>query len=159
MNLAGVLNDEIRRLARKEIRAQMAAIRRASAAQRRDIAQLKRQLKSCERRIAHVVRRLVHGGAPSATIESDAAANRFSARSVRAQRRRLKLSAAEYGKLVGVSSQTIYQWEHGKSRPRTAQLHALVSVRSIGRRAALARLNQPSVGDRPRSPRNSHAEK
>lgn len=65
---------------------------------------------------------------------------RFSARSVRAQRRRLKLSAADYGKLVGVSGLTVYSWEHGNSRPRKAQLADLVAARGIGKREATAKL-------------------
>jgi len=65
---------------------------------------------------------------------------RFSARSVKAQRNRLKLSAEDYGKLVGVSTLTIYSWEQGKSRPRKAQLARLVAVRGIGKREALAKL-------------------
>jgi DNA-binding transcriptional regulator YiaG len=65
---------------------------------------------------------------------------RFSARSVKAQRNRLGLSAADYGKLVGVSGLTIYSWEHEKSRPRKAQLAALIAVRGIGKREALLKL-------------------
>jgi len=147
-NFATVLKDEVRRLARKEIRAQTTTTKRAAAAHRRDIAQLKRQIKALERRLGQLARQLIiskpaEGGGGG---ETDGAANRFSSRSVRAQRRRLKLSAAEYGKLVGVSGQTIYQWEHGKSRPRRSQLAALVAVRSIGRREALARLHGSTKG-------------
>ena len=65
---------------------------------------------------------------------------RYSARSVRAQRKRLGLSAEQYGRLVGVSGLTIYHWEHGKARPRKAQLAALIAVRGIGKRDALKRL-------------------
>jgi DNA-binding transcriptional regulator YiaG len=65
---------------------------------------------------------------------------RFSARSVRAQRRRLGLSAADYGRLVGVSALTIYNWESGKSRPRQAPFAAVVAVRGIGKREAAERL-------------------
>ena len=50
------------------------------------------------------------------------------------------LSAEEYGKLVGVSAQTIYHWEQGKARPRQAQFATLIGLRSIGRREALSRL-------------------
>ena len=58
---------------------------------------------------------------------------RFSARSVKAQRQRLGLSAADYGKLLGVSGLTIYNWEHEKSRPRKAQFAALVAARDLGK--------------------------
>jgi DNA-binding transcriptional regulator YiaG len=67
---------------------------------------------------------------------------RFSARSAKAQRRRTGLSAADYARLVGVSPLTIYNWEHGKSRPRKQQLAALVALRGIGKREALAKLQQ-----------------
>src|SRR5437764_1068848 len=99
------LKDEIRRLARKEARAQMAPTKRAAVQHRREIAQLKRQLAAMQRRIA----RLETPGraASGAASGSDQPRSRFSARSVRSQRRRLRLSAAEYGRLIGVSGQTI----------------------------------------------------
>ena len=65
---------------------------------------------------------------------------RFSARSVKAQRKRLGLSAADYARLVGVASLTIYNWEQGKSRPRKEQLASLVAIRGIGKREAIAKL-------------------
>jgi DNA-binding transcriptional regulator YiaG len=77
---------------------------------------------------------------PQAVEEDELEGVRYSARSVRAQRKRLGLSAADYGKLVGVSGLTIYSWEHGKARPRKAQIAGLVAVRGIGKREALKRL-------------------
>jgi DNA-binding transcriptional regulator YiaG len=65
---------------------------------------------------------------------------RHSARAVRGQRKRLKLSAADFGKLIGVSGLTVYSWEHGTRRPRKQRLAALVAVRDMGRREALAKL-------------------
>ena len=59
---------------------------------------------------------------------------------LKAQRRRLKLSAADFGKLLGVSGLTIYNWEQGTTRPRKHHLAALVAVREMGRREALAKL-------------------
>jgi transcriptional regulator with XRE-family HTH domain len=59
---------------------------------------------------------------------------------VKAQRERTGLSAADYAKLVGVSALTIYNWEQGKTRPRQEQLAALVAIRGIGKREALAKL-------------------
>ena len=64
---------------------------------------------------------------------------------MKAQRQRLGLSAADYGRLVGVSGLTIYNWEHDKARPRKAQLAALVAVRGIGKREALKKLAEPEA--------------
>ena len=72
--------------------------------------------------------------------------SRFSARSVKAQRRRTGLSAADYAKLVGVSPLTIYNWEHNKSRPRQGQFATLIKLRGLGKREAVAKLATLSSG-------------
>ena len=138
-DLAGALKEEIRRLARKEIKAETGATKQAVAQYRREIAKLKRQVADQEKKIAFLEdreRKRLEEPEP----ENAAEGARFSARSVAAQRKRLGLSAADYAKLVGVSPLTIYNWENGKSRPRKEQLAALVAVRGIGKREALRRL-------------------
>jgi DNA-binding transcriptional regulator YiaG len=146
-NVATVLKEEIRRLAKKEIKAQVGSTKKAAAQYRRDIAALKRQLGQQEREIKLLKKRQ---GQPQAEEPSESI--RFSARSVKAQRSRLGFSAADYGKLVGVSGLTIYNWEHEKARPRKAQLAALVAVRGIGKRDALLKLAEltPKKGRKPR---------
>jgi DNA-binding transcriptional regulator YiaG len=139
-NIAAVLKDEIRRLAKKEIKAEIGTTKSAVVQYRKDIAKLKRLVQAQQKEIAFLKaqeqKRL--GQQPSTEEPIDNV--RFSARSVKAQRNRLKLSAEDYGKLVGVSALTIYSWEQGKSRPRNAQLSRLVAVRGIGKREALAKL-------------------
>ncbi len=141
-NLVAVLKKEICRLARREVKTQVNPLRRAARQYRHDIARLKRQLQIQERRIAALQTK---GGArerPPAENEGLPPGVRFSPRSVRAQRKRLKLSAEQYGQLLGVTGQTIYLWEKGKTRPGKAQFAALVAVRSLGRREAVRRLEQ-----------------
>ena len=135
-NIAGVLKEEIRRLAKKEVKAQVGSTRQAVARYRSDIAMLKRQLGQQERELKLLKKQQ---GQPQ-TEEEPLESVRFSARSVKAQRSRLGLSAADYGKLVGVSGLTIYNWEQEKARPRKAQLAALVAVRGIGKKEALLML-------------------
>ena len=135
-NIAAVLKEEICRLAKKEVKAQVGKTQKSSAQYRRDIANLKRLLSQQEREIKLLKKQ--QGQTPKEEEPLDSV--RFSARSVKAQRSRLGLSAADYGKLVGVSGLTIYNWEHDKSRPRKAQLAALVAVRGIGKREALMKL-------------------
>jgi len=141
-NLVAVLKKEIRRLARREVKAEVSPLRRAASQHRHDIARLKRQLQIQERRIAALQSQ---GGAREqqpAENEGLPPGTRFSPRSVRAQRKRLKLSAEQYGQLIGVTGQTVYLWEKGKTRPGKAQFAALVAVRSLGRREAVRRLKQ-----------------
>jgi DNA-binding transcriptional regulator YiaG len=138
-NIASVLKDEIRRLAKKEIKTQVVATKRAVAKYRGEIATLKRALGVQEKEIKLLQRQTQQQGKPE-TEKEPLDSVRFSARSVKAQRSRLGLSAADYGKLIGVSGLTIYNWEHGTSHPRKAQLAALVAVRGIGKREALLKL-------------------
>jgi DNA-binding transcriptional regulator YiaG len=139
-NLAAALKDEIRRLARKEIKAHTATTVRAVAQYRREIAKLKRQLVEQQKKIALLERQQLRPRADSFTSRGADNGARFSARSVKAQRRRTGLSAADYAKLVGVSGLSIYNWEQGKSRPRKEQLASLLALRGIGKRQAQARL-------------------
>ncbi len=139
-NLAATLKEEIQRLARKEIKAQTGSTKQAVAKYRSEIAQLKRQLREQETKIAFLENQEQKRRQEPSSSEEPTEGVRFSARSVAAQRKRLGLSAADYAKLVGVSHLTIYNWEQGKSRPRKEQLAALVAVRGIGKREALAKL-------------------
>lgn len=76
---------------------------------------------------------------------------RFTAKGLLAQRKRLGLSAVDYGKLVGVSGLTIYSWEKGTSRPRKNYLPVLASARQMGKREVKARLEQMSKGSKKKS--------
>jgi DNA-binding transcriptional regulator YiaG len=137
-NLAAVMKDEIRRLARKEIKSHVNATRQAVARHRLEIAHLKQLLKEQEKKIAQLKKESPAEAVEE--VEDPLAGVRFSSRSVRAQRKRLNISAEDYGRLIGVSGLTVYNWEHGKARPRKAQLAALVAVRNLGRGEAMERL-------------------
>ena len=140
-NIAGVLKEEISRIARKEIRTETISLKRASSQYRRDIAQLKRHVSNLQRRMT-LFEKQVPQNAPSQVTGADARGVRFTAKGLCSQRKRLGLSAADYGKLIGVTAQTIYSWENGLSRPRRQQLPALASIRPMGKREAQARLEQ-----------------
>lgn len=140
-NVAALLKQEITRLARKEDRSAIDPLKKASAQHRRAIAALRRQIAQLQRQLATLGRRL-EKGAGAAPAAPERPKVRFVARGLRSHRARLGLSAAEYGKLVGVSAQSIYNWEQGAARPRAAQLAALVALRGVGKREAQARLRQ-----------------
>ena len=140
-NLASVLKEEIQRLARKEAKASLAKTKQASSQHRRDIARLKREVKGLTQRLASLEGRERKRASKSAPEELAAGA-RFSPKSVKSHRTRLLVSAADYGRLVGVSALTIYNWEGGKTRPRQQQLAALVSIRGLGKREAWRRLDE-----------------
>ena len=152
-NMMSVLNEQIRRLARREITAQTKTLRRLNAQHRRDIAALKRQAGSLLKSVAFLQsqekRRVVRGPAAPET-----GTMRFRADGLRTHRASLGLSAKDYGQLVGVSGLTIYSWESGKSRPRQQQVAKVAAVRGIGKREALKRLELVGVDDAGSAPRS-----
>jgi|SRR5579862_119007 len=152
-NIATVLRDEIRRLAKKEIKNVTGSTKQAVTQHRRDLAMLKRLVQVQQKEIrflrAQESKRL---NQPTPTGEP-LKGTRFSARSVRAQRQRLGLSAEDFARLVGVSGLTIYNWEHGKGRPRKERLGALFALRHIGRREAQKKLEHLKTPPRTRRKR------
>ena len=134
------LNEQIRRLARREITANTKAFKKAAAHYRRDIAALKRQ-------VAQVLKEVL-------TLQKQIPASIADAAAEVLQKSRLRIvrpqsssgtsgfSAKDYGKLMGVSGLTIYHWEAGKSKPRRSQLARIVAMRGIGKREALQRLGR-----------------
>ena len=157
-NLASALKEEIGRLARKEIRQQTAGMARTVAQCQRDIAALKGQIEDLKRKLASA--RTTGASAPTATTKAPArkaatkkpaakatsgsgkqsARTRFSATGLKTSRERLGLSADNYGKLIGVSGLSIYNWEQEKARPRESSITALNSIKGIGKREAARRL-------------------
>jgi DNA-binding transcriptional regulator YiaG len=141
-NLASVLKEEVARLARKEIRRQTATMQKASAQHRRDIAALKRKAVALEKRLALVEGRPSAQPAQESTPAEESTKARFTAKGLRSQRKRLGLAAADYAKLVGVTPQSIYNWERGGSKPRQSQIAVLATLRGIGKKEVKARLAQ-----------------
>lgn len=131
-NVMGVLRAEIRRLARKETRQEIATLRKQVNLTRRLLAQTRRRIGDLETRSKIAGRRAV-----GALVTSGIASGRqirFSPAWVKQHRGKLGMSRRVYSKLLGVSAQTILGWESGRTRPRRAALQAWRSLRERGAR-------------------------
>ena len=135
-NIINTVKEEILRLADKQAAAQIGKAQQVAAHYRSEAIELRRLVKQQEKEIKYLKKQVQVEQPEDAQLEGV----RYSAKSVCSQRRRLGLSTEQYGKLVGVSPLTIHHWEIGKARPRRAQLMALVAVRGISKRDALAKL-------------------
>jgi DNA-binding transcriptional regulator YiaG len=139
-NIGAILKDEISRLCRREIRKQILPVRKVSAGYRRDIAALKRQVQELQRRASMLAKRSVQTSQASGQASVAERPQRFVAKGLRSLRTRLGLSAPELARLMGVSDQSIYNWELKKTTPRKAQLATLATIRAMGKRDARSRL-------------------
>jgi DNA-binding transcriptional regulator YiaG len=141
-NIAVALKAEISRIAKKELKGEIAALKKTASAHRSEIAGLKRQLVDQ----AKVLRTLQKSTSKPSPAEeqygSDAKKRRFSAKRLTAQRQRMGLSAREFGQLIGASAQSVYNWEAGNGRPSPAFMEAIAQLRSAGKRAVRERLGE-----------------
>ena len=136
-NIAAVLKSEISRIAKKTIRAETTHLKKSAVAHRTEIAALKRRTQALERQLRGLRKAAPEAAPVAAELELDGA-HRFSAKGLTSQRKRLGLSAAECGLLLGTSAQSIYNWEQGKSRPLKRHLAAIVALRTLGKKQAMA---------------------
>lgn len=133
-NIASVLKSEITRIARKEIRSEVEALKKAVSTYRTEIAALKRRARSLEQELRRLLKSLPKPEA--APIDESGRSLRFSAKGLASQRQRLGLSAEACGLLLGASGQSVYNWEAGKARPRAGHLTAIAALRGLSKTQA-----------------------
>lgn len=141
-NIATVLKSEIGRLARKELRSETEGLKKTIASQRSDLTALKRRVQDLEKALKLVARvaaspKLAKQGADD---EGEGGQYRFRAAGMASNRKRLGLSAADFGLLVGATGQSVYSWEAGKSKPRAQNLVAIAALRGVGKREVAKKL-------------------
>lgn len=142
-NIASVLKEEIQRLARKELKANTDSLKKAVAHYRSEIAALKRRIDQLERQQKQTAKRI-----PAPKTLEDAGSDgqhRWRAAGFAQHRKRLGLSAADTGKLLGVSALSVYKWEGGQARPRAKYLPAIAALRKMGKREAAKQLEELSA--------------
>lgn len=145
-NVAAVLKAEIARVARQQLKAELTPLKKSLQGQRAIAKKQRERIEALQKEVA-ALRKLA--GAPrrgraappdEAAAAADAPKRRFSPARLKTQRQRLGLSAAEFGRLVGVSGQAVYGWERGLSRPAAASLERIAAMRALTKRQAAERL-------------------
>jgi DNA-binding transcriptional regulator YiaG len=132
------LREEITRIVNRRLRESTLQIKKTMAQQRLENVTLKNRLKAIEQELKGAGKnkasaQSVDKGEPRRQV-------RFSATGFASWRKKLSLNAAQAAALLGVSDQSVYKWEQGKTRPRSAQLHVLAEVRKMGKRELGKRL-------------------
>ena len=131
-NVATLIKEEIIRLARKEHRAETESMKKTMNNHRTEITSLKRRMDALDR-IGRVLVKRVVGNDPKNEDVSEKTL-RFRPGGFQKLRKKLDLSATNMAFLIGVSAQTIYHWETGKTRPKAAQLLVIAGLRRAGKR-------------------------
>ena len=148
---ADSLKKEIARVARKELRDELGALRKSSLTQRSEIAALKKRLNVLQSQVNRLGKARAEPAreAPSAAKASGVAPPRgkpgrkvvFTAERLKTQRARLGLTQEQTAKLLGVSSLSIWKWESGGAAPRASRVPQILQRLALGKREAQAMLD------------------
>lgn len=149
--IATALKQEIARVARKELKEEIAALRKLTTAHRSEIAALKREVKALQSAVRAVQKVQARPAPAMPALDLSAASEPgrrrqagFSADQLRAYREQMGFTQAQMATLIGASSLSVYKWESGKVQPRAAQQVQIAAALKLGKRAAKARLEEQS---------------
>jgi DNA-binding transcriptional regulator YiaG len=144
-NLGLVLKQEIARLSRRAIKPTLAELKRDNVALKRRLAQQQKTMQTLLRDNARLMSDLNSRTGKLAAEGGDSTKIRLGPSLIKAQRKRLGLSQQEFGRLLGVSTNTMLLWEKGKTSPREKMRPLFAAVRKLGRRDAKRRLEAMSA--------------
>jgi len=112
-NLAKSFREEIQRISKRNTNQSVRSIRRDTRLLKQVIQDLARRIKLLEKE----PKTAANAPASRATVsDDDVATMRPTTEMVKRLRAKFKLAQSEFGKLMGVSDQAVYLWEHKKGR-------------------------------------------
>ena len=158
-NLATLLKEEISKIVRKEVQDQVRELQKTVREQRDALARLEKQSGPAKAKAAAKPAATKPAATKSAAAKPAAAKPaaakvskapagdkrkqiRISPNTIKKHRKRLKLSQAELGELLNVSTNTVLRWEAGTSKPRSKHLSGLGQLRSMGLREVKKQLGE-----------------
>lgn len=134
--------DEVRRLARKELKAFEAKINE----QKKTISALTKRVNELEKKAAAPAAEKAQTGA---IAENTGRKARFSPKSLVKFRKKYSLSQKALAVLLGVTPFTVSHWEIGKNRPRANQIEAFSALAKLGKRKLYALVAEKAPGELP----------
>ena len=143
-NYTQVLNEEIMRLARKEVRAVFGPLSERVVAQKKAISALKKQIADVAAKLDRLEKDLGFEELidASSVTEEEVAQARITPKYITNMRKKLDLSKKQVADLLGVNQNSLYLWESGKAKPRSAAKAKLIALRKMGKREVKALLEE-----------------
>ena len=141
--------EEVRRLARKEVKAASETL----AAQQKTIRELTKRIDVLEKKQAAAVvpAPAVVENKP-ADIPADTRKARFSPKTIQKLRKKYGISQKGFAALLGVATFTVSHWELGKNRPRATQVAAISALTKLGKRKVAALLAEKAPAEVAKKP-------
>ena len=141
-NLATALRADIRSAAGSELSRALAPLRSIERSMKTVVTLLRRQ----QGGLPPAGRRRGRGGNGAAAIKPS---------EVRSIRRRFRMNRPQFGRLVGVSTWTVFMWEHGQVIPSPESVERLRQVGKMNPASAVSASERPRAKRGPGRPRRS----
>jgi len=143
-NVVKILKAEIARISKKEAKTATQGIGKSNTWLRKTVADFKKRLVVLEKenkRLVAAIKKYKVEQPEMVDVEQGKKA-RFTSRGIRALRKKLRLSQADFGKLLGTTPHAVYLWEKkaGALNLRDRTKAAILSVRGLGAREAKEKL-------------------
>ena len=139
--------EEVRRLARKEVKAASETL----AAQQKTIRELTKRIEALEKKQAvPVAQKADKPEEPAVAVKSGKA--RFSPKTIIKFRKKYGISQKGFAALLGVATFTVSHWELGKNRPRATQVAAISALTKLGKRKVAALLAEKAPAEVAKKP-------
>lgn len=136
-DIKAILSEEIRRLAKKEVKLAVTPLAKTIVEQRKTISELKKRISALENRKTTAA---AAAGSDEVQPADETKKLRLNAAGIIRVRTKLKLTQSDFAKLLNVSTHTVSMWELGKNSPRKDARAAICALRTIGKRDLKKRL-------------------
>jgi DNA-binding transcriptional regulator YiaG len=151
-NVAKVLKAEIARISKREAKSATQGIGKSNTWLRKTVADLKKRVLLLEKENKGVVAALKKHQieSPPKADQEEGKKARFTSRGIRALRKKLRLSQADFGKIVGTTTGAVYLWEKkdGPLSLRDKTKAAILFIRGLGAREAKQKLAEGGTKSR-----------
>jgi DNA-binding transcriptional regulator YiaG len=145
-SVVNVLKAEIARISKREARSATQGIGKSNVWLRKTVADLRKRVLLLEKenkRLAAAIKKyqVVH---PEKVDTEFAKKARFTSRGIRSLRRKLRLSQADFGKLLGTTPGSVHLWEkkEGTLSLRDKTTAAILSIRKLTAKDAKQKLSE-----------------
>lgn len=147
-NIQQLLNEEIRRLARKEVISVEKSLKAQLVELRKIVASQNRQIKALEK--ALLQKQVVTEKTTDDPAEPAVKEVRVTPERIIKWRTQMGLKQAQYARLLGVSPLSVSHWERGVATPRAAQKQRIAQLRDMGKRELIKLCKVKNIKLRPK---------
>jgi DNA-binding transcriptional regulator YiaG len=145
-NVVKILKAEIGRISKREAKSATQGIGKSNTWLRKTVANLKKRVLFLEKENKHLaaIMKKYQVAQPEKVVAEEGTKARFTSRGIHSLRRKLRLSQADFGKLLGTTPHAVYLWEKkvGALNLRDKTKAAILSIRGLGAREAREKLQE-----------------